>query len=265
VFYITRCFVLFSRVSLTSTFSHVSESLVPVGWSLQEILDLNPQGNVYSGKGEDIKRKNIRFRALIHLNYEAYANADNGKRQIKLELYELVCQGGGRFLAEDEEAEADKTKSLTKIGRALTDAAGKPRKAEQQHQPQQVNMKNGIHGPHGPRARPDTARLQPEMDEPPQNVGTDRENEDPYNSEQDEICVNPFENVEIEWGAQIAAPFPEDITIGSSLQTTQDGEESEIVDPRFQDEEMPEFDADSASELDDSELEARSSYPFYDR
>ena len=106
---------------------------MPANVTCEQALQRNPHGHVYCGLGEEIKIRNIVFRALIHLNFAEYKAADSTrKRHMKLDIYQQVHQGGGRFLCQDGVTEMTEEAALKKIGRALTDAARKARLAEQQ-------------------------------------------------------------------------------------------------------------------------------------
>jgi len=134
----------FRAIHLTRIFSLVlfdSEALLPTGLTIQDVRERNPNGNVYSGRGEHIKIRNILFRAMIHRDFPIYValNDNNDKHEVALGIYQEVHQGGGRFLNEDE-SEMTERAAIKKIKRALTDAGRRARLAAANHDAEMDDM-----------------------------------------------------------------------------------------------------------------------------
>jgi len=85
-------------------------------------LERNPQGHVYSGRGEHYKRLNIPFRLKVQRDSPRYvATANNDiKHQIAEDLYREICQNGGLFLDQAGEEMSERA-ALKKIKKALKD------------------------------------------------------------------------------------------------------------------------------------------------
>jgi len=96
---------------------------VPNNLTLEQILALNPENNVYRGRFEPIKMRNIVFRALIHLNFPDYVSTcdNHAKHQIAAGVFNEIHELGGHFLHENE-TEIAQEAALKMIKKALKDA-----------------------------------------------------------------------------------------------------------------------------------------------
>lgn len=93
------------------------------GKSSQSLPASNPNGDVYSGKGETVKRLNKHYREIIVRDYPKYhmASSDQEKRDVAQRIFEEIKGGGGRFLDSSLE-EMSPAKAHEKIMKALKDA-----------------------------------------------------------------------------------------------------------------------------------------------
>ena len=69
------------------------------GITANEALSFNPEGHVYSGRGQHVKVLNASFLQKIHRDSPDYVatSSNNTKRQIACKIYDEITQAGGRF------------------------------------------------------------------------------------------------------------------------------------------------------------------------